>query len=76
MEIFVILDGDNVVYEVVHEGVVLGVENASTDDLDEEEPSNLDGLLKVLSLYETLVLIETSVENSALIGVLVVVEDL
>ena len=44
-----ILDGDNVVYEVVHDGVVLGVENVNTEDLDEEEANNLEGLLKVLS---------------------------
>ena len=67
-----ILDGDNVVYEVVHDGVVLGVENVNTEDLDEEEANNLEGLLKVLSWYEMLVLIETSVENSLLIGDIVV----
>ena len=43
-----ILDGDAVVYEVVQEGVVLGVENAITEDLDEEEAKNFEGLLKVL----------------------------
>ena len=44
-----ILDGDAVVYEVVQEGVVLGVENAITEDLDDEEAKNFEGLLKVLS---------------------------
>ena len=71
-----ILDGDDVVYEVVQEGVVLGVENAITEDLDDEEAKNFDGLLKVLSWYEILDLTETSVENSFFIGVSVVVENL